>query len=106
MQSIVSKTLRHLIIDRKVSKTDFAKHLGVARSTLDAYLNGKTQMPADRIMLAARYFDVPVGYLFGENNNDIANNKSIIETLKQQQKQINKLEQQLKSIANSLQKDF
>jgi len=61
------KTISTLLFERKVSKTELALALGTSRSTLNDYLSGKTQMPADRIQAVARFFGVSVGSLFGEN---------------------------------------
>ena len=63
------KTISTLLFERKVSKTELALALGTSRSTLNDYLSGKTQMPADRIQTVARFFGVSVGSLFGENDN-------------------------------------
>ena len=63
------KTIETLLFERKVTKTELARHINCSRSTLDDYLTGKTQMPADRIQAVARFFGVSVGSLFGENDN-------------------------------------
>lgn len=55
-----------LIRIRKVSKLNFAAYLGIARTTLDDYLNGTTFMPSDKIEKTADYLNVSVGFLFGE----------------------------------------
>jgi transcriptional regulator with XRE-family HTH domain len=60
------ENLKKLIKDRKVSKTNFASYINTSRSTLDDYLNGTTFMPSDKIEKTAIFFNVTVGFLFGE----------------------------------------
>jgi transcriptional regulator with XRE-family HTH domain len=65
---MLGKILDKLIRDRKTSKTAFCQYLGVARSTLDDYLNEVTFMPSDKVEKTAAYFKVSVAFLFGEVN--------------------------------------
>jgi len=60
------KNLEKLIRDRKASKTKFAEYINTSRTTLNDYLNGTTFMPSDKIEKTAIYFNVTVGFLFGE----------------------------------------
>ncbi len=82
------KNLEKLIRDRKTSKTNFAAYLVVSRSTLDDYLNEVTFMPSDKIEKTAIYFNVTVGFLFGEDQSGQQINLS--------------LEQQLAKMSNQL----
>ena len=88
-----------LLVEKRQQKTKLALHLGVARTTLDDYLNGTTQMTADKLSACAEFFQVPVGYLFGEQT--IKDNTLYI--LKKQQADLNKLSKKIDLIANSLQ---
>lgn len=91
-----------LLIEKRQQKTKLAKHLGVARTTLDDYLNGITQMPADKLLACAEFFQVPVGYLFGE---DTIKDNTLSVIIKKQQADINKLSKKIDLIAKSLQID-
>lgn len=91
-----TKNLENLRRERKISKTAFCKQLGVARSTFDDYLNGTTQMPADKIEKSAVILGVTVGYLFGEVQTD--NEKQLLEMLVNQQKQLTEISELLKQL--------
>jgi transcriptional regulator with XRE-family HTH domain len=90
---MIQKTIQTLIHDRNVSKTDFCRHLDISRSTLNSYLSGKTAVPSNIIEMTAAYFNVPISYLFGEQNQNID------ETLER----LTKLENQVKTIAKKMQ---
>lgn len=89
-----------LLVEKRQQKTKLALHLGVARTTLDDYLNGVTQMTADKLSACAEFFQVPVGYLFGEGTVR-ENNLAVI--LKKQQAELNRLSEKVELIAKSLQ---
>ncbi|MDR0872816.1 MAG: helix-turn-helix domain-containing protein [Prevotellaceae bacterium] len=63
---MINQTISDLLREQKKTKTDFADALGIARNTLNNYLSGETLMTSDKIIIAAKYFGVSVGYLFGE----------------------------------------
>jgi transcriptional regulator with XRE-family HTH domain len=100
---MIQQILNNLLFERKVSKTEFSLYLGCSRSTLDDYLNGKTQMPADRIKKTAVFFGVSVGYLFGEENSGDGNNIQLKNLVLEQEKKINELSKKIETIANTLQ---
>jgi len=90
------KNLDKLIRSRKTNKTDLCKHLEISRTTLGDYLNERTFMPSDKIEKTATYFEVTVGSLFGESNDqDI----SLRDLLIDQQRQINEIMKQMKQIS-------
>jgi transcriptional regulator with XRE-family HTH domain len=95
-----NKNLDNLIHARRVNKTDLSRYLMVARSTLDAWLKGNTQMPADKIQEVAAFFGVTVGSLFGEAEE---NDKSLRKTVEDQQREIEKLNKKIETIAKTLQ---
>ncbi len=66
----IGETLTKLIEEKNATKTDVAKHIAVARNTLDDYLAGRTFMTSDKIEKIAQYFNVSISYLFGESNTD------------------------------------
>jgi len=85
------QTIEHLLVERKVSKSELARHLASSRSTLNDYLSGKISMPSDRIQKTADFFGVSVGYLFGETSERTIEFQTIYDLLVQQQKQIDNL---------------
>ncbi len=89
--------IRDLLHQQKVSKTEFANYLGIARSTLNDYLTGRTLMTTDRIQQTAKFFNVTVSYLFNEETNDI---NEINKTLNNHQQQINELKTLIEQIKN------
>ena len=94
------ETIQCLLAESRRQKTELARHLGIARTTLDGYLNGVTQMPADKLIACADFFSVPVGYLFGEVQLP---DKKMAQVLKKQQTQLNDLNKKIDLIAKSLQ---
>ncbi|GHT34511.1 hypothetical protein FACS189434_10790 [Bacteroidia bacterium] len=76
---MINRAISDLLREQKKTKTDFADALGIARNTLNNYLSGETLMTSDKIIIAAKYFGVSVGYLFGEIANE--KEKSISEKL-------------------------
>lgn len=92
---MINVVLSDLIYQHKTKKVEFAKYLDVTRATLDSYLNATTPMPSDKIVLAAAYFDVTVGYLFGETVSSTS--------LKILQRQVADLTEKVEFLANNLQ---
>lgn len=92
---MINIALSDLIYRNKVTKTELAAFLDVSRSTLDGYLNGTRPMPSDKIVLAAQYFNVSVGYLFGETDSSTS--------LQDLQCQMSDLAKKIENIANILQ---
>lgn len=88
--------LSNILHQKKIAKVDLAKHLGISRATLDCYLNGIRFMSSDKIELTARYLNVSVGYLFGEEDSNTS--------LQDLQNQLISLSQKVDTIAKSLQK--
>ncbi len=58
MTNIPYNIISRLLHERKISKTEFANYLGIARSTLNDYLTGKTLMTTERIQQTAKFFNV------------------------------------------------
>ena len=94
---MLAKTLDNLLHERKTAKSDFAQHIGVARTTLDRYLCEKTFMPSDKIIKTAAFFNVSIGYLFGEDRGE---GKTLQQQILEQQEQI----KQLTKVVNSIKK--
>ena len=92
------KSIENLLYDRKITKSELARHINTSRTTLDDYLNSATQMPADKIQKTAAFFGVSVGYLFGECLQESEEMKSLKELIFEQQKQLNGIEKQLEKL--------
>ncbi|MFA5650015.1 MAG: helix-turn-helix transcriptional regulator [Proteiniphilum sp.] len=86
--------LSSLIKERKVNKKDVAEHIGVARSTLNNVLEGKSYLNSRQIEKLAEFFDVPAGYFFTTKKEE----SSIMEILDQHQKQINELTKTIETL--------
>lgn len=97
--TMLHKVLSQLFFESKATKVEFAAYLKVSRSTLNAYLSGEWPMPSDKIEKAAKFFNVSPGYLFTGSGNE----KTVWEALESQQKEIEKLNKKIETIANSLQ---
>lgn len=54
---------------RGMTKEKFASSLGVSVSTVKNWQNGKTEIPANKIIMMARLFDVSTDYLLGRIAN-------------------------------------
>jgi transcriptional regulator with XRE-family HTH domain len=101
---MITTTIKKLIAsDPAYTKTALARHLAVSRSTLDAYLSGKWDIPSSKIEAIAAYFKVSIGSLFGEKDNKASPGQSIRALLSEQLIQLKKLNKTLDSIAKSLQ---
>lgn len=63
--------LSRLIEDKNVKKTQLAKHLDVARNTLDDYLSERTYMTTEKLEKVANFFKLPISYFFEDTNGNI-----------------------------------
>lgn len=86
--------LSSLIHERKVNKKDVAAYIGVARSTLNNVLEGRSYLNSRQIEKLAEFFDVPAGYFFTSKKEK----SSIMEILDQHQKQINELTKTIETL--------
>ncbi|WP_220751621.1 helix-turn-helix domain-containing protein [Apilactobacillus xinyiensis] len=50
---------------KNVKATDLAKHIGVDRSTISFWKNGRTKPRQDKIFTSAKFLDVDPAWLFG-----------------------------------------
>lgn len=74
----MGKIIAKLIYKSRSKKTDVAKHLGIARSTLDKYIKGTSKIPENIISDLAKYFEVPISTLY--ENYDITTTNGIQKT--------------------------
>jgi len=89
---MIGQIIDNLIKESGSSKSAFAKYLGISRTTLDDYINGKTFMSSNLIEKTAAYFKVSIAYLFGEVSEA---GKYVDEQLRQQ---LYELTQQVKKL--------
>lgn len=68
MESVFSKRLKLLRLERKKTQQDLADVLGVRRSTYGEYERGKITPPYDKIERLATYYSVSVDWLVGNTN--------------------------------------
>ena len=90
-------TIEQLIHSRRVKKTHLAAFLGISRNTLNDYIAGKTFPTSDIIYRIAEYFKLPAAALFAPDNAElqVIKEKSLIDTLETQRKQIAILTEQI-----------
>lgn len=65
----VGRRIHMLMWDRGVTQTKFGLALGIDQSNIAKKLRGKAGWSLGEIVATARYFDVPIGYLFGEGED-------------------------------------
>ena len=77
LDDIFGTRLIHLIIDRKVKKSELAKAVGISRETLRIYSCGKTYKGENHVQIlpsikvlrkVAQFFNVSADYLIGLSN--------------------------------------
>lgn len=66
---IIGERIHQLMWRAQVSQTQFAPELGVGQAALSLKLRGRRGWSAADLIAVARYFDVSVGYLFGEGDD-------------------------------------
>jgi transcriptional regulator with XRE-family HTH domain len=82
--------INELMESRGVRKTELSKYLNVARNTLDDYLVEKTYMTSDKIEKTAKFFEIPVGYFFGEVSKS-GDNTELVDELKREIERLKKI---------------
>ena len=65
--------LKELQEEHKALKKDIAAHLGVSIMGFYRYEKGERQLPADKLIALADYFDVSLDYLVGRSDNPEVN---------------------------------
>lgn len=59
--------LKQAMRDHDVRCTELAKEIGVAQSTITSYRKGRTEPSFDLLLVIARYFDVSLDWLLGND---------------------------------------
>lgn len=66
IQQNIKHNLRFVMAERKITLAEFADELGIARSSLQCYLDGTSNPRADTIQLLAEKLDIPVHALVAD----------------------------------------
>ncbi len=65
----VGRRIHMLMWDHGLTQTTFGAAIGVDQSALAKRLRGKAGWSLAEVVNAANYFNVPIGYLFGEGDD-------------------------------------
>lgn len=74
---MISARLKQLRSECNITQTTLAEALGIAKTTLAAYEQGKSEPNIDMLIRLANYFNVPIDYLTGHLNVKNVKNASI-----------------------------
>lgn len=75
----IGQRINLLISKNKVTKTKVAKHLKIARPTLDDYINEKTSITVDKLYELAQLLGVNIVDFFTDDNSIIKKNPNGID---------------------------
>lgn len=78
---MISKRLKQLRAEHNLTQTDLAKVLGIAKTTLAAYEQGKSEPNIDTIIKIADFFNITTDYLLGHSDGRKLENQEIYEYL-------------------------
>ncbi len=70
--------LKQLRIMHKLNQTDFAKAIGLSRSTIGMYETGKREPDFETLETIADYFNVTIAYLLGKEDTSMISIPNII----------------------------
>ena len=59
------KRLKALLKTRQLNYTDFAKQIGICKTTVDRYMSGESEPPASKLISIAKLFNVSIDWLLG-----------------------------------------
>ena len=65
----LKKRLKALLKTRQLNYADFAKQIGICKTTVDRYMSGESEPPASKLIAIAKLFDVSVDWLLGLTEN-------------------------------------
>ena len=61
--------IRELREEKKLSQTEMSKKMGVSQQTYSRYETHRSEIPLEKIVWLADFFDVTIDYLLGVSNN-------------------------------------
>ena len=77
----VGRRVRVLRLQRRLSQTDLANHLGVSFQQVQKYENGTNRISAGRLEQIAELFKIPVATLFAQSGAGADNQKPLLELI-------------------------
>jgi len=75
----VGRRVRVLRLQRRLSQTDLANHLGVSFQQVQKYENGTNRISAGRLEQIAELFKIPVATLFSQSGAGADNQKPLLD---------------------------
>ena len=75
----VGRRVRVLRLQRRLSQTDLANHLGVSFQQVQKYENGTNRISAGRLEQIAELFKIPVATLFAQSGAGADNQKPLLD---------------------------
>lgn len=76
--------LRNLRIEKNLTGEQLANAIGVKKTTISTWENGKAFPEIGTLIKLANYFDVSIDYILGRNNAT-SNDKTILDNLSDEQ---------------------
>lgn len=61
--------IRELREEKKLSQTEMSKKMGVSQQTYSRYETHSSEIPLEKVVWLADFFDVTIDYLLGVSNN-------------------------------------
>lgn len=98
----VSEIIRRLRMERGWSQKELAKRVNKSQNTISQIENGMVVSNAEDLMIFAKVFGVPVGYLFGESTEK----EEIIEVKIEEKKEEEKKEEDALRFTTKLLKEL
>lgn len=95
---MISQRLKQLRAEKNLTQTDLADILGIAKTTLAAYEQEKSEPSIKTLLKLSEYFDVSVDYLIGKTNCAHEENQPITNLLGIDEKTIEILQKLSSSI--------
>lgn len=65
-ENVFGKVLKELRIERKISQRKLGEDLGVVNQTISFWESGSREPDFDTLIKIAKYFNVSIGFLLGE----------------------------------------
>lgn len=61
--------IRELREEKKLSQTEMSKKMGVSQQTYSRYETHSSEIPLEKVVWLANFFEVSIDYLLGVSNN-------------------------------------
>ena len=68
-RSAMRLRIRELREEKKLSQTEMSKKMGVSQQTYSRYETHRSEIPLEKIVWLAEFFEVMIDYLLGVSNN-------------------------------------